>query len=65
MIMYLTRDALRQLFSQVASLPHVTLACSFILPIEPIAEEAADGNGNGEDGRRRAVLDPLASAPRA
>ncbi|MFT3697843.1 MAG: class I SAM-dependent methyltransferase [Kofleriaceae bacterium] len=42
-IMYLTREAIVQMFREVASLKDVTLACSFILPIELIAEDERMG----------------------
>jgi methyltransferase (TIGR00027 family) len=42
-IMYLEAAAVRAMFEQVASLPEVTLACSFLLPIEQIAEAERPG----------------------
>ncbi len=42
-IMYLTREAIKAMFAQVASLKDVTLACSFLLPTELISDEEKPG----------------------
>lgn len=42
-IMYLTRDAITQMFRDVASLSNATFACSFLLPVELIAEDERRG----------------------
>lgn len=42
-IMYLTREAIIAMFEQVASLKHVTLACSFILPVEQLPPDEQVG----------------------
>jgi methyltransferase (TIGR00027 family) len=42
-IMYLQRDAIRTMLEQVASLPRVTLACSFLVPVDQMAQAERPG----------------------